>query len=59
MAKLKKRVFWKFVVALPEKGDTAGMQGLLDQYAEHRQELLRGESPGVDQGNDSVLRYST
>jgi hypothetical protein len=44
MAKLKKKVFWEFVVALPEEGDVAGMQELLDQNPVHREELLRGES---------------
>jgi hypothetical protein len=42
MAKLKKKVSWDFVVALPGEGDVAGMQELLDQYPEHREELLRG-----------------
>ena len=59
MAKLRRKVFWDFVVSLPEDGDIAGMQELLDRNPEHREELLRGTSRGVDDGDYSVLRYST
>ena len=59
MARLRKKVFWDFVVSLPEDGDVAGMQAILDQFPNHREELLHGTSPGVDDGVYSALNYAT
>lgn len=59
MAQLEKKVFWQFVVSLPEDGNVAGMRELLQEHVEHTQELLTGEREGVEQGNYSAINYST
>lgn len=59
MAKLGNKVFWKFVVSLPEAGDVEGMQKLLERHPAHRNELLNGIRQGVDDGDYSALRYAT
>lgn len=59
MKRLSKRDFMEFVVGLSEDGNVNEMQEMLDANPEHKQELLFGSRPGVDQGNYSVWAYST
>ena len=49
----------EFAVSLPEDGDVDGMQQMLDDNPEHKDELLFGERDGVSDGNYSAWSYST
>lgn len=51
--------FFRFAVRLPEKGDVAGMQKLLDAHPDHREELLNGVRAGADGYSYGALLYAT
>lgn len=56
---LSRSRFLEFAVALPEKGDLAGMRRMLDEEPRHRDELLFGARVGGDGGRYSALGYAT